>query len=60
VGAGSEITLRIRTWIRIRKDPKLFAGSRHGFGTQGYGSGSGTELKSYQTFGVQMKLPSQL
>jgi hypothetical protein len=46
-GSGSEKML----WIRIRKDPKLFAGSRYGFGTQGYGSGSGsgTELKSYQT-----------
>jgi hypothetical protein len=34
-------------WIRIRKDPKLFAGS--GSVTRGYGSGFGSEtgLKSY-------------
>jgi hypothetical protein len=33
-------------WIRIRKDPKLFAGS--GSGTRGYGSGSETGLEPYQ------------
>jgi hypothetical protein len=34
-------------WIRIRKDPKLFAGS--GSVTRGYGSGFGSEtgLESY-------------
>jgi hypothetical protein len=32
-------------WIRIRKDPKLFAGS--GSVTRGYGFGSETGLKSY-------------
>jgi hypothetical protein len=38
--------LWIRIQIRIRKDPKLFAGS--GSVTRGYGSGSETEIKSYQ------------
>jgi hypothetical protein len=32
-------------WIRIRKEPKLFAGS--GSVPRGYGSGSETGLKSY-------------
>jgi hypothetical protein len=39
--------LWIRIQIRIRKDPKLFAGSRSGSVTRGYGSGSETGLKSY-------------
>jgi hypothetical protein len=33
---------------RIRKDPKLFAGSGTGSGTRGYGTGSGTGLEPYK------------
>jgi hypothetical protein len=37
-------------WIRIRKDPKLFAGCKTGSVTQGYGFGSGSRagLETYQ------------
>jgi hypothetical protein len=38
--------IRIRNPIRIRKDPKLFAGSISG--TRGFGSGSRTGLEPYQ------------
>jgi hypothetical protein len=43
----SVLWIRIQIWIRIRKDPKLFAG--FGSVTRGYGSGFGskTGLKSY-------------
>jgi hypothetical protein len=42
--------IRIQNWIRIRKDPKLFAESRSGTGsgTRGYGSGFGTGHEPYQ------------
>jgi hypothetical protein len=43
-------------WIRICKDPKLFAGSRTGCGTRGYGSGSGIGLKLDQKSSIKLAI----